>query len=106
MPILLYLIIFVRRIIKKIFRSNKIFIRSLFIIDSNRILRQIITNDPSLLFDLDEVLRYVQAYQHVDEYGDCKLPILLDCPANWKMGDKALNTSKAEDFISNTYFKY
>jgi alkyl hydroperoxide reductase subunit AhpC len=42
---------------------------------------------------VDEVLRVVQAVQHVDKHGEV-------CPANWKPTDAAINPKKAQDFFA------
>uniref|UniRef100_A0A6B2G6K1 thioredoxin-dependent peroxiredoxin n=1 Tax=Myxobolus squamalis TaxID=59785 RepID=A0A6B2G6K1_MYXSQ len=61
--------------------------RGLFIIDKEGILRQIIVNDLPVGRSVDETLRLVQAYQFTDEHGEI-------CPANWKKGEKSLDSKK------------
>lgn len=71
---------------KEISRSYNVLIeetgvalRGLFIIDENRILRQITVNDLPVGRSVDEVLRLISAFQHVDKHGEV-------CPANWTPG--------------------
>jgi peroxiredoxin (alkyl hydroperoxide reductase subunit C) len=58
--------------------------RGLFIIDGKGVIRHITMNDPPVGRNIDEVLRLVAAYQHVDVHGEV-------CPANWKPGSATMN---------------
>ena len=60
--------------------------RGTFIIDKKGILRHSSCNDLPVGRNPDEVLRTVQAFQHVDEHGEV-------CPANWTPGKKAMDPS-------------
>jgi alkyl hydroperoxide reductase subunit AhpC len=57
--------------------------RGLFIIDNLGNLRQVIINDLGVGRSVDEAMRLVQAYQHVDKNGEV-------CPVNWKPGQPAI----------------
>jgi peroxiredoxin (alkyl hydroperoxide reductase subunit C) len=57
--------------------------RGLFLIDKQGIVRHQLVNDLPLGRNVDEVLRYIDALQFTEEYGEV-------CPANWKKGEKAL----------------
>ena len=54
-------------------------LRGLFIIDATGIIRHATLNDPPVGRNVDEVLRLVAAYQHVDEHGEV-------CPSGWTPG--------------------
>ena len=60
--------------------------RGTFIIDKKGILRHTSCNDLPVGRNPEEVLRTVQAFQHVDEHGEV-------CPANWTPGKKAMDPS-------------
>jgi alkyl hydroperoxide reductase subunit AhpC len=58
-------------------------LRGTFIIDGNNVIRHSSINDLPVGRNVDEVLRLVKAYQHVDKFGEV-------CPAKWKPGDKTV----------------
>jgi len=68
--------------------------RGLFIIDPKGMLRQITVNDLPVGRDVDETLRLVQAFQHVDKHGEV-------CPAGWKPGKPTIKPGVKE---SKEYF--
>jgi peroxiredoxin (alkyl hydroperoxide reductase subunit C) len=57
--------------------------RGLFLIDKQGVVRHQLVNDLPLGRNVDEVLRYIDALQFTEEFGEV-------CPANWKKGEKAL----------------
>ncbi len=61
--------------------------RGLFLIDKEGIVRHQLVNDLPLGRSVDEVLRMVDALQHVEKHGEV-------CPANWKEGAKAIKPTK------------
>lgn len=70
-------------------------LRGLFIINPQGVIEQITMNNFPVGRSVDETLRLIQAFQFVAEHGEV-------CPANWKPGDKAINTQDggAEFFSS------
>lgn len=69
--------------------------RGLFIIDPSGTLRHITMNDPPVGRNIQEVIRLVQAFQHVDAHGEV-------CPANWSKGKP---TMVADPNASKAYFE-
>ncbi|XP_039293998.1 peroxiredoxin-2-like isoform X2 [Nilaparvata lugens] len=57
--------------------------RGLFIIDDRGLVRQVTINDLQVGRSVDETLRLVQAFRHVDKYGEV-------CPAGWRPGAPAI----------------
>ena len=57
--------------------------RGLFLIDKQGIVQHCLINNMSLGRNVDEVLRMIDALQHVEKYGEV-------CPANWAAGKKAM----------------
>jgi alkyl hydroperoxide reductase subunit AhpC len=83
-------------ITKKIARDYSVLIedkgialRGLFIIDEHGILRQITVNDLPVGRSVEETIRLVQAFQHVDKHGDV-------CPANWQPGKATMKPNKKD----------
>jgi len=68
-------------------------LRALYIIDPKGVVRQITLNDTPVGRNVSEVLRLVQAFQHVEKHGEV-------CPVNWKPGDDAINTGKAKEYFA------
>jgi alkyl hydroperoxide reductase subunit AhpC len=66
----------------------------LFIINEAGVLRQITVNDLPVGRSVDEVLRLVTAFKHVDKHGEV-------CPAGWTPGAA---TMKADPKGSLEYF--
>jgi peroxiredoxin (alkyl hydroperoxide reductase subunit C) len=54
-------------------------LRATFIADGKGIIRHVDINDTGVGRSVDETLRLITAFQHVDEFGEV-------CPANWKKG--------------------
>ncbi len=63
--------------------DNAYALRGTFIIDKNQMIRHASINDAPVGRSVDEVLRLVKAFQHVDEFGEV-------CPANWTPGAKTM----------------
>ena len=73
--------------------------RGVFIIDPTGLIRQITINDIDVGRNVDEVLRVLQATQHVDSNpGE-------GCPINWKPGSTSIktDTEKSKEFFEKTY---
>lgn len=69
-------------------------LRGLFIIDAKGILRQITINDLPVGRSVDETIRLVQAFQHVEKHSEV-------CPCNWQPGSDSIRptpTDKLEYF--------
>ncbi len=75
--------------------DDSIAARGIFIIDANGILQSYTVNNLAVGRSVDEALRLVQAYQHVEQHGEV-------CPANWVPGEK---TMKPDPVGSQEYFK-
>ena len=69
-------------------------LRATYIIDPAGIVRSIQVNDLPVGRSVDEVLRIVEAFQHVEKHGEV-------CPAGWKPGAK---TMIADPKKSQAYF--
>jgi peroxiredoxin (alkyl hydroperoxide reductase subunit C) len=61
--------------------------RGLFLIDKQGIVRHQLVNDLPLGRSVDEVIRLVDALQHVEKHGEV-------CPANWSKGQDAMKATK------------
>ena len=57
--------------------------RGAFLIDTSGMVRSQIVNDLPLGRNMEELLRLVDALQHLEEHGEV-------CPANWSKGDDAM----------------
>jgi alkyl hydroperoxide reductase subunit AhpC len=68
-------------------------LRGLFVVDKQGIVRHATINDTGIGRSVDEVLRVVQAVQHVDQHGEV-------CPANWKPTDPAIDPKNAQKYFS------
>jgi alkyl hydroperoxide reductase subunit AhpC len=68
-------------------------LRGLFLIDKAGILRHVTVNDLPLGRNVDEVLRVIDALQHVEHHGEV-------CPAGWTKGKAAINTKKAGEYFA------
>jgi peroxiredoxin (alkyl hydroperoxide reductase subunit C) len=71
--------------------------RGTFFIDKEGIVRHETINDLPLGRNIDEMLRIVDAWQHVEKHGEV-------CPANWEEGKTAMNATRegvAEYLSSN-----
>ena len=71
--------------------------RGTFVIDKSGILRHSYINDLPVGRNVDDILRVVQAFQHVDEHGDV-------CPANWAPGETTMDPSHTSD-KTQSYWK-
>lgn len=69
-------------------------LRGLFIINPQGVIEQITMNNLPVGRSVDEVLRLVQAFQFVAEHGEV-------CPANWKPGEKTINTKDSEEYFGS-----
>jgi len=75
---------------------NGIALRGLFLIDPNGVVRHVQINDFPVGRNVDEVLRLIRAFQHVEKHGEV-------CPANWRQqGDLTIKPSPT---ASKEYFK-
>lgn len=61
--------------------------RGTFLIDKEGMVRHETINDLPLGRNIDEMIRVVDAWQHVQEHGEV-------CPANWEEGKDAMNATK------------
>lgn len=71
-------------------------LRGLFLIDQQGIIRHQVVNDLPLGRNVKEVLRMVEALQHVEAHGEV-------CPANWTKSEKAIHATKesVSDYLSD-----
>lgn len=69
--------------------------RALFLLDKAHVIRAFLVNDMPLGRNVDEVLRLVDALQHVEDFGEV-------CPVNWSKGQEAMLPTL--DSVKN-YFK-
>jgi len=70
-----------------IFEGNPVAFRGSFLIDKEGVVRHETINDLPLGRNIDEMLRVVDAWQHVEKFGEV-------CPANWEEGKEAMNESR------------
>ena len=70
--------------------------RATYLIDENGIVFHESVNHMPLGRDVNEYLRLIDAYTHVQEVGEV-------CPANWKKGDKGVeaNVDSIGDYLKN-----
>ena len=70
--------------------------RGLFLIDKNGVVQHQLVNNMPLGRSVDEVLRLVDALQHVEQHGEV-------CPANWNKGKKAMsaNAESTSNYLAN-----
>lgn len=79
------------------FTGAPVAFRGTFFIDKEGIVRHETINDLPLGRNIDEMLRIVDAWQHVEKHGEV-------CPANWEEGKTAMNATRegvAEYLSSN-----
>lgn len=69
------------------FTGNAIAFRGTFLIDKEGTVRQETINDLPLGRNIDEMIRLVDALQHVEKFGEV-------CPANWEEGKDAMEATK------------
>ncbi|MGM0581403.1 MAG: peroxiredoxin [Bacteroidota bacterium] len=70
-----------------IFEGAPVAFRGTFFIDKEGVVRHETINDLPLGRNIDEMLRIVDAWQHVEKYGEV-------CPANWEEGKEAMEESR------------
>ncbi|WKV12532.1 peroxiredoxin [Marivirga harenae] len=70
-----------------IFEGTPVAYRGTFLIDKEGIVRHETINDLPLGRNIDEMLRVVDAWQHVEKFGEV-------CPANWEEGKEAMEESR------------
>jgi peroxiredoxin (alkyl hydroperoxide reductase subunit C) len=70
-----------------IFEGTPVAYRGSFLIDKEGVVRHETINDLPLGRNIDEMLRVVDAWQHVEKYGEV-------CPANWEEGKEAMEESR------------
>lgn len=63
-------------------------LRGTFLIDKKGVVQHSTINNLGLGRNVDEMLRLVDALQHLEEHGEV-------CPANWKKGDEAMKPTAA-----------
>jgi peroxiredoxin (alkyl hydroperoxide reductase subunit C) len=71
-------------------------LRGLFIIDPQGVIMHSTINNLPVGRSVDETLRVLQAFQHVQAHPD------EVCPANWQPGEKTMNPDpvKSKDFFA------
>lgn len=75
-----------------VLNEDGVALRGLFLIDQKGIIRHQVVNDLPLGRNVEEVLRMVEALQHVEEHGEV-------CPANWTKSSKAIKPTR--ESVSN-----
>lgn len=70
-------------------------LRGTFLIDPQGVIRQATVNDLPVGRNIDEAIRLIKAFQHVEKHGEV-------CPANWTEGAK---TMIADPVKSKAYFE-
>jgi len=70
-----------------VLNNENIAYRAVFLIDPDGIVRHQLVNDLPLGRNVDEVLRTVDALQHVEKHGEV-------CPANWNKGKDAIKATR------------
>ncbi len=64
--------------------EDKIALRGTFLIDKNGVIQHLVVNNLGLGRNIDEVLRMVDALQHLEKHGEV-------CPAGWHKGEDAMS---------------
>ncbi|MBL6447232.1 peroxiredoxin [Fulvivirga sp. 29W222] len=70
-----------------VFEGAPVSYRGTFFIDKDGIVRHETINDLPLGRNIDEMLRIVDAWQHVQKHGEV-------CPANWEEGKEAMSATR------------
>jgi peroxiredoxin (alkyl hydroperoxide reductase subunit C) len=70
-----------------IFEGTPVAYRGTFLIDKEGVVRHETINDLPLGRNIDEMLRVVDAWQHVEKFGEV-------CPANWEEGKDAMQATR------------
>lgn len=78
------------------FEGAPVAFRGTFFIDKEGIVRHETINDLPLGRNIDEMLRIVDAWQHVEKHGEV-------CPANWEEGKEAMNATRegVAEYLAN-----
>ena len=78
------------------FEGAPVAFRGTFFIDKEGIVRHETINDLPLGRNIDEMLRIVDAWQHVEKHGEV-------CPANWEEGKTAMNATRegVAEYLAN-----
>lgn len=78
------------------FEGAPVSFRGTFFIDKEGVVRHETINDLPLGRNIDEMLRIVDAWQHVEQHGEV-------CPANWEEGKDAMNATRegVAEYLSN-----
>lgn len=74
------------------FSGTAVAYRGTFLIDKQGIVRHQSINDMPLGRNINEIIRIIDMWHHVDQYGNV-------CPANWVKGDESINET-TESVIS------
>ncbi|MDH5608414.1 MAG: peroxiredoxin [Cyclobacteriaceae bacterium] len=77
------------------FEGAPVAYRGTFFIDKTGVVRHESINDLPLGRNIDEILRIVDAWQHVEKFGEV-------CPANWEEGKDAMKATRdgVADYLS------
>lgn len=67
-----------------VFKGSPVAYRATFFIDKKGIIRHECINDLPLGRNIDEILRIIDMWHHIQQYGNV-------CPVNWEKGDKDLS---------------
>jgi peroxiredoxin 2/4 len=80
----------------QVLSSEGVALRGLFIIDPDGVVQHATVNNLPVGRSVDEILRLLQAFQHVREHGEV-------CPADWEPGRRAItpDVHQAKAFFSN-----
>lgn len=78
-----------------VYEGEGVAFRGTFFIDKEGIVRHETINDLPLGRNIDETLRIIDAWHHVEEHGEV-------CPANWNEGDDAMSATSegVADYLS------
>lgn len=76
--------------------ENNVAYRAVFLIDDKGMVRHQLVNDLPLGRNVEEVLRTIDALQHVEAHGEV-------CPANWSAGKTAMKATheSVSDYLTN-----
>lgn len=79
-----------------VFTGIPVAYRGTFLIDKEGIIRYISINDLPLGRNIDEILRIIDMWQHVMQFGEV-------CPANWEKGDVAMHATQesVSDYLTH-----
>ena|SRR3569623_592424 len=70
-----------------VFHGTPVAYRGTFFIDKQGIVRHITINDLALGRNIDEMLRVIDMWHHVEQFGEV-------CPANWQKGQTAMKATQ------------